>query len=279
MIMKKKVSGFHSLAICTLMLACTATFAAIHPPQNGYKNEGSQVATHTPGYFEVIGAGSLSKVHANNGQLGITSDEIDTLVQTNDDAWNSWGGQLGIGYVYFISNAQQYSKHVQWFPMIEPQLNVYYSNYHNKGDVYRFGDPAFNELSYDMPIHSTRLMLDGALTVASWRKFSTYIKAGIGNSWNRIAYSDVDHSDDTCVIQNLKLNDNDNSHFVWEAGAGATYAFNNRVGLSFEYLYADFGKLKTAGNGNTGLITAPLILPASFNLHTQALLLGLHVSI
>ena len=35
------------------------------------------------GYFELIGAGSLSAVDAGDGLLGVTSSETDTLVQTN----------------------------------------------------------------------------------------------------------------------------------------------------------------------------------------------------
>lgn len=49
---------------------------------------------HTSGYFELIGAGSLSAVLAGTSQLGVTSNEVDTLVQTNRNALNSWGGQL-----------------------------------------------------------------------------------------------------------------------------------------------------------------------------------------
>lgn len=142
-------------------------------------------------------------------------------------------GVVSLGYVYFISHAKRYSEKVQWFPMVEPELNVYYNVYQNSGDVYRFDSAAFNELTYNMPIHSTRLMADVALTIASWRKFSVYGIAGIGNAWNRISYRDVDNSNDTCSTQNLSLNN----------------------------------------------ITMPSISPASFNLHTNAFLLGLHATV
>jgi len=234
---------------------------------------------HTPGYFEAIAAGSVSQVNAGNGHLAVTSSETDKLVQTNNNSLNSWGGQLGLGYVYFISKAKRYSNHVQWFPVIEPELNVYYNDYQNKGDVYRFGSAAFNELTYNMPIHSTRVMLDAALTVASYKRFSTYLIAGIGDSWNRVGYSDKDNSGDMCDTQNVHLNTHTSSNFVWEAGVGVAYAFNNHAKLSFQYLYTDFGTLKTSGSGTSGTITNPTLSPASFNLHTQALLLGLHLSV
>lgn len=234
---------------------------------------------HTPGYFELIGAGSVSQVQAGNGELGITSNETDRLVQTNDNTLNSWGGQLGVGYVYYIMNARKCSPCVQWFPMIEPEINVYYSKYQNLGDVYRFDSVAFNDLTYNMPIRSTRVMLDAALTLASWCQYSVYAIGGVGNAWNRVSYSDTFNDDGSCSEQNISLSSRTTSHFAWEAGLGLTYAINNCIGVSAEYLYTDFGNLETSGSGNTGTITTPLISPASFNLHTQAVLLGLHVAI
>ena len=73
------------IVLCTLMLACPVTFAASHHAKKKLYN------AHTPGYFEAIGAGSVSNVRAANGHLGVTSSETDTLVQTNNNAWNSWG--------------------------------------------------------------------------------------------------------------------------------------------------------------------------------------------
>lgn len=260
--MKKMLSPFCPLLLYPLMLTSPAVFAA-----------------HTPGYFDVIAAGSISQVKAGNGRMGITSDETDTLVQTNDNNWNSWGGQLGLGYVYFLGNSQRNSEQLQWFPMFEPELNVYYNRYKNKGNVYRFGSPEFNDLTYSMPFQSTRVMLDGALTIESWRQFSTYVIGGIGNSWNRIGYSDAFKSSDGCSVQNLSLSNKTSSKFVWELGAGIAYAINNTVGLSFQYLYTDYGTLSTTAQGNTGALTLPLLSPARFTLHTQALLLGLHVMV
>jgi outer membrane autotransporter protein len=234
---------------------------------------------HTPGHFDVIGGVSLSKVQANGGQLGVTANEIDRLVQTNQNQWNSWGAQLGLGYVYYIGNAKKLSSEVQWFPMIEPEINLYYSDYQSNGQVYRYNSVAFNDLTYEMPVPSTRVMLDLAVTVVSWCRFSTYAIGGIGNAWNRVSYSDSVNSGDTCDLQTLNLHSRTNSNFAWELGAGVNYAFNDCIGVSAEYLYTDFGKLKTPGSGNTGDITSPNISPASFNLHTQGVLVGLHVAL
>jgi opacity protein-like surface antigen len=273
--MKREMNGFRPLLLCSLMLTCAATFAASHTLNNGYKGEVAY-GPAPAGYFEVIGAGSLSKVQAGNSALGI-GNETDTLIQNNSSNWDAWGGQIGVGYVHFLRHAQIYADPVQWFPTIEPELNVYYNDYQNNGNVYRFGNPALNQLSYNVPIHSTRLMLDAALTVVARGHFSTYLIAGLGNAWNRISYSDANNSGASCA-NNLSLNDTTYSHFVWEAGAGVGFDFNNGFKATFEYLYTDYGRLQASGNGTSAGFAAPISSPASFNLHTQALLLGIHVA-
>jgi opacity protein-like surface antigen len=269
--MKKKMNGFRPLLLCSLLLTCTTTIAANHTLKK------VNYAPDPVGYFEVIGAGSLSAANAGNGGLGI-GNETDTLVQTKSNHWNAWGGQLGIGYVYFLRRAEIYADPLQWFPTIEPELNVYYNDYPNKGNVYRFGNPALNQLSYNMPIRSTRLMLDAALTVVSKDDFSIYGIAGIGNAWNRFSYRDSNNSGPTCPI-NLSLKNKTNSHFVWEVGAGIGYDLNNRLKATFEYLYTYYGSLQTSNNGTSGGFTAPISSPASFSFRTQALLLGLHLAV
>lgn len=163
--------------------------------------------------------------------------------------------------------------------MIEPQLNLYFNDYDNIGDVYRFGSPAFVELNYKERILSTRLMFDLAVTVLSKQQLSIYVKGGIGNAWNNVTYSDTANGSINCNIQGLKLGDRITRSFVWEAGAGVIYALNDVVGISFEYLYTDFGRIKNPGSGNTGAITMPTITPASFSLRAQTFLLGVHAAV
>ncbi|MDR3477659.1 MAG: outer membrane beta-barrel protein [Gammaproteobacteria bacterium] len=231
-------------------------------------------------HFEVIGGLGIAKLNAGNGELGVTSSETDKLVQTNSSSWNTFGAQLGAGYVYYMRGAQQYADHVQYFPSIEPELNLYYLSSNSiKGNVWRFNNSNFNQLTYDIPLHSTRLMLDAALTLASYKRFSVYAIGGIGNAWNRTSYSDVDGANTPCPDQRLSLGSHNNSNFAWEAGAGLTFAFNNRINLSAEYLYTNLGRIKTSGSGNSGLITAPVISPAHFNLKTQTALLALHIAL
>jgi opacity protein-like surface antigen len=272
-----------------------------HPvPKHGYKGEGGfkeeigykgprykdearykgqEVFAHSPGHFEILGGPGISQLSAGNSPLGITSSETDQIVQTNANSWNTLAAQLGVGYVHYFGDAQQYSDQVQWFPSIEPELNVYYLSSHSiNGNVLRFNSAAFNDLTFDIPIRSTRLMLDAALTVASWKQLSVYVLGGIGNAWTRVGYSDAVKGGLPCPEQRISLNNKTNSNFAWEAGAGMTFAFNNRFALSIEYLYAGLGNVKTAGSGNTGL-SAPVIVPARFNLKSGAGLLALHIAL
>jgi opacity protein-like surface antigen len=94
-----------------------------------------------------------------------------------------------------------------------------------------------------------------------------------------VAYSDADRNSIPCDNQFLNLPYATHSSFAWEAGAGLFYAINNRFALSLEYLYADLGTAKTPDNGFTGAMTIPFLTPASFNLTSQAALLGLHIAI
>jgi opacity protein-like surface antigen len=308
--MKLQIRG-----ISCLLLGCFAltssVFAADRLNGNGYKNDGykakakadiryKEVDYHGPRYgasrykdeplpvksadhFEILGGPGVSQLSASNsslGSLGVTSSETDKLVQTNANAWNTLAAQLGAGYVHYFGNAQQYSEQVQWFPSIEPELNVYYLSSNSiDGNVLRFGSAAFNDLTFDIPIRSTRLMLDAALTIVSWKKLSIYAIGGIGNAWTRVGYKDTANDGNPCPEQRLDLNNKTNSNFAWEVGAGMTYAFNERFALSGEYLYAGLGNVKTAGSGNTGTITSPVIAPAKFNLRSGAGLLVLHIAL
>lgn len=273
-----------------LSLAClslsASVFATTHHHHNykceDYKNEAPCPCPIVPtrNHFEVIGALGIGKFNAGNSNLGVTSSETDRLQQSNRSNWDALGAQLGVGYIFNLGCDQpQCSDDLRWFTAFEPELNVYsLAGADIKGNVLRFGNPNFDDLTFDIPIRSTRLMLDGALTIAEQQQASIYAIAGIGEAWNRLSFSDTVRSA-PCPEQRLSLNSNTRTHFVWEVGAGAAYAFNDSVGLSLEYLYTHFGKMKLSGAGNTGTITAPVIVPPSFNLSAQTVLLGLHVAI
>lgn len=227
-------------------------------------------------HFEVTGALGVAGLGVSNGFLGVTSSETDRLVQTNRYDWNTFAGQLGLGYVFYVPGAQLYSEKVQWFSSLEPELNGYYLSRTNLiGEVRRFGSPNFNEMTYKIPVESYRLMFDTALTVASFEQYSLYAKGGVGTAWNRTSFRATDKNGTPDKNQHLNLNAT-HSSFAWEAGAGLVYVFNTRFALSLEYLYTDFGRKQIPANKFTGAIASPAIAPAEFELTSQAALLGLH---
>lgn len=264
--------------IC-LLFSCSAIASPITSPvHTNYKNEISIAATD-PNHFELIAAAGIMQLNAGHSFIGITTNETDELIQTNDNRWNTWVGQLGIGFVNFFPNKLAFSPLTQWFPSWEPQVNFYYSPNYVEGDIYRFSDPAFNEFNFKTSIISSRLMLDAALTVVSRNAFSAFVIGGIGDAWSRVKYRDSMSASDPCDLIGLSVGDKDQSNFVWEVGTGLAYAFNDRINLSLEYLYTDFGSLKLSRSFNNTTLTRPQIAPSSFNLHSQAVLLGLHFGI
>lgn len=246
----------------------------------GYKGEVMAEPEMKRNHFEGIGALGIGKLNAANSYLGVTQSETDSLVQTNSSSWDTFGAQLGAGYIFNRCGTLQCSDHVQWFTAIEPQVNLYYLASNSiKGNVVRFNNANFNQMTYDMPVHSTRLMLDAAVTVAAWRQVSIYAKGGIGSAWTSISYHDSDNGGNTCANQAVSLSSRTSGNFAWEAGPGLLVDLNKRFGLSFEYLFANLGTVKTSAHGSTGTITTPIVTPASFKLKTQTALLGLHIAL
>lgn len=254
------------------------------PVKSGFMRDkyGLLEPVESPDRFEIIGALGVASLRAGNSLLGVTRSETDTLVQTNRNQWNSFAAQLGVGYLHYFGNALRYSDQTQWFPSIEPQVNIHYidKNKTIKGDVWRFQSPAFNQLTFEAPVRSTRLMFDTALTVMSRKQFSLYIIGGIGNAWNRMAYKDRDNQPrDPCANETLNLQANTRSNFAWEAGGGLMYTINDRMALTLQYLYADIGKASSSSNGTSGTITVPVIVAPRFDLNAQTASIGLHFAL
>ncbi len=257
-----------------LSLSCLALSSSVFAGSMG------AMTTSNPSHFEVIAAAGVANLRLHDGTLGVTSSETDRLVQTNRNDWDNFTGQVGIGYVYYFPGKQQYSESTQWFPSIEPEINGYYIGKDTiKGDVWRFGSADFNQMTFKMPVQSTRLMFDTALTIVSKKQYSLYAIGGIGGAWNKASYRDFDRDIVPCVNQALNLGSASHADFSWEAGAGFSYAFNNRISLSLEYLYTDLGEVRHSAHGSTGTITTPIIIPAHLDLAAQSALLGLHIAL
>ncbi len=232
-------------------------------------------------HFAIIGSLGVANLRVKNSVIGVTYDETDRLLQTNKNHWESLGAQVGLGYVHYFRGNTGYLGQAQWFPFIQPQVNVHFINGNPgiKGNVQLFESQDSNQLFFNAPVYSTRLMFDTALTVVARSPFSLYAIGGIGNAWNRMKYSDKTIGYEVNCNESISLRSHTHANFAWEVGGGLMANISNRIALNFQYLYADLGKARSSVIVNDSANHAPLYLPPIFNLSAQTLTLGLHIAI
>lgn len=234
---------------------------------------------HEP-YWELLLFGGTAELNTDNTTI-TTYDYLpaDKIKQNNEGSWKSWTIQAGVGYVVPLFGAERLSDEVQWFPAIEPQLNVYYLKGNVDGNVDRYYkypdvDPS-NDTGYKMDIESTRLMLDVALTFVSWRNVSLYGIAGIGPSWNRVGF----HGKENDCVEAVNLSQDTTTNFAYEFGGGLSYLLNEHLSLTAEYLYTGFNDIAIGDSGHLGN-GAELsdVDSKDFDLHSQAVFAGFRLA-
>lgn len=223
---------------------------------------------------EIIVAGGIAGAHTRSSHMQVDSLETDTLSQNNSYRWDTGTAQLGMGYIFYWVDGPWISNELRWFPTFEPMINLYYTGYKIKGDVYRFNSVFLDDTKYITNIRNTRLMLDAALTIFSKCGFSMYGLLGIGEGWSRLTYSDKMGTE-----TRISLDAEHESNVVWEFGAGLVYAFDRNFSMSLEYLWTDLGRMKTSSAGIANGIPSPQLIGADFQVTAQALFLGVHVGL
>ncbi len=227
-------------------------------------------------FFELLVMGGIATLDANDSSAQMTPIQIDKLVQTNDNDWNAGTGQIGIGYVWGLTDDLQLAD-TFWFTRLNPQLNLYYLGGDIDGDVWRFQNPNYNQAHYESDFNSTRLMFDLALSVFELEAFSVYALGGLGIAWNEINYHAQMNPSCNCEIMDINLDSHHNNGFAYEFGAGITYAVMDDMAISLEYLYTglneiQLGNLTDEANGLT-------IHGNNFDINTQSVLLGLRFAL
>ncbi len=253
----------HYLFPALIMFAASTSLA--------YANEGE----FEP-FFEAVIMGGIASLHAGDSTIDMTASETDKLVQTNENDWNSWIGQLGLGYVFQLTD-EWASGEVQWFPLITPQLNLYVlGNGEIKGDMYQYESAALNNLDYTADFNSTRVMFDLNVTLAAIEQFSVYALAGAGIAWNTIDFQATPNLNGlACGANGFNIESASSTSFAYEFGAGLTYAMADDIALSLEYLYTG---LNDVGIGNEDDIGFDL-QSADFDMNTQAVLFGVRFAL
>lgn len=252
---------------CTRALTLTAILST---------SSGMAFADEFDPFFEILIFGGVTNVNATDTHVKVSDSDTDKFVQSNDNDWNAWTAQLGVGYVYPLTDELS-SGDVQWFPIINPQLNVYYlGNADIHSDVYLYGMDEYDFMDSAMDYDSTRLMFDLGLTIAQIDQFSVYALAGAGIAWNNVNLNATPNQEGIdCGIYPYSLNDNNSTSFAYEFGGGVTYAASDRVAISLEYLYAGINDVKLGSDTSSDFD----LEGSSFDVNSQSVLLGLRFAI
>lgn len=228
------------------------------------------------GFYEFVAGVGFAQVKVGKSQLGISATESDLVSQQNN-SYHSYMGHVGIGYHYYLGEPDRFSTKFIWFPSIEPIVNLYYHDLKPKGNVYLFNNPGLGTSTFDMPIHTTSLMIDLLLNIFTVNHFSYFILGGVGEGWSKISYHDAPDSTGALTRPRLDLKSRSQSNAMYEWGTGISYAFNPRIKVAFEYLYTHIGNIRTSGNGTLGGVPVA-VDPAGFSLRTQMFALDLYAT-
>ena len=251
-----------------------ATASANVGPTQAPKNA-AQAQPET-GFYELVGGLGAAQNKIGKASLGLFGPLItDLLAQTHND-YGHLMGHVGLGYHYYLGPSDRYSDQTAWFPSIEPILNLYWYDIKAVGTRYLLSNPDYGYVSFEMPIHTTNLMIDVLLNIFTYKHFNWFILGGVGEAWTRLSYND--HPNSGFYVNPVKLNERSQSNNAYEWATGISYTFNPRLRLSFEYLYTHIGNIRTSGNGTLAGVPWPFFDPPGFSLRTQSLLLDVYVS-
>lgn len=230
------------------------------------------------GYYDFIFGLGMTQALVGKSFIGISSTETDWVSQTHHNL-QSLFGNVGLGYVAYLSTSERYFCKLAWFPSIEPVLNLYFDDLTAKGKVYLFNNPNLPTSTYNMPIRSTNLMIDVLLNVVSYQHFTLYVLGGIGEAWTRVSYNDAPNINGTVIRPPLSLRNRTETHKVYEWGAGVSYAIDCKVRIVFSYLYTHIGNFDTSTIGTLDGTPIQLVTPGGFSLRTQGFLLQLQYAL
>lgn len=230
-------------------------------------------------FWEINVMGGIAALDAEDGSVDILGAngevvETDKFTPTDENDWD-WGtARIGLGYVFAITDELDDDELI-WFPLLTPQLNLYYLRGDVDGEIYRYEDANFNDQSFDMDFSSTRLMFDLGLTIASYEQLSLYGLAGIGISWNKVDMDTEFHdaSCDDCIV-GLPNSDENSTGFAYEIGAGLSYAVMDNLSVALEYLFTGFNDVEL-GDNNEPFNTES----SDMDIHAQSLLLGIRIAL
>ncbi len=214
-----------------------------------------------------------SWLHGSHSGLQVTEIEHDTFhTQQNAIATS----EAAIGVSSEVYHKSETSHHVNWWPSFNVGLNVRHTNTGSiTGQVWQFDQADLNNYAYNAPFSNTRLMIEGRAEIVSMQKTAWFIVAGVGPGRSTLEYYDKSLLPEWGG--SLSLYSYSQLRLVSEVGTGLSYGWNEQWKFSIKYLYTNFGRLQTSGQGVLNFARVNLE-PLRFSICSQAMMLSMHFS-
>lgn len=221
-------------------------------------------------YQASIYGGGTSTTFNNIGSVNL-SGETDQLVPTNpSDTSVTWGLAAAVRSDNIPAMWQKYVHEVS----IGPEF--FYFSANSVGDVWQYGLPEMNNLTYNIAVTSYRLLGTNEIIfqpVVS--KAYPFFEWGLGFAANQSSYQEYPRS--TYTSPGLSLARKTQYSFSYTFGGGVKFDISawvkkqpDELQLTLRYLYANLGSAAVSNQSNS-LITSPITV----NLYTQTWVAGL----
>ncbi|MCL9684364.1 outer membrane protein [Legionella maioricensis] len=111
----------------------------------------------------------------------------------------------------------------------------------NSGDVWQFGLPEFNNLTYSYQTQYSRIVASGKILSTVKQRIHPYLSGELGVGFNRVSgYHEIPLIPE--VLPMSPFRSATQSSFTWGAGVGLDVDLNAPVRLGIGYQFADLGK-------------------------------------
>lgn len=220
-------------------------------------------------YQASLYGGGTSTTYHNIGSVNFVG-ETDQLVPTNTtDTTVTWGVAAALRTDHIPALWQKLVREVS----IGPEF--FYFNAKSSGEVWQFGLPEMNNLTYSMPVQSVRLLGTNEITFQPITpKTYPFFEWGLGFAANQASYQE--HPRPTYLASGISLGARTQYSFSYTVGGGLKMditpftKLQNELQLTLRYLYANLGSAAVSNQSNS-LVTSPI----SVNLYTQTWVAGL----
>ena len=196
----------------------------------------------TANWFLTLGGGaafSLSKANINvdNGFTYPPPYNIDI-----------YSTQSATSAILNLSVGRRWERARKWFPAYS--LGLFYQHNFNgnvKGTLTQNSDPEALNYNYHWNISSDILLASAKLNLFTQKKFSPYVMAGLGGTWNHSNYNETALAGVTPRVS--PDFSGTKGHFAYNAGGGIDFQASKRIIINAGYLYQSLGNISGNGRG------------------------------